>query len=247
MKILPLLIGCLSLTTACEDPSHLNASESPDSQIEITGYLDGSRVHTTVSSPLNSTTPVTLTILGESRAAPPLLTVVATNLRSSVTAETTSGLDGSFVLHLSVLLGDGVNLSLEDVHLPTTVNIDAGEPDEFPALAHHEALYVNRAGFHSNYVFIGVELADPLTEGHLEVRNLSTGYRAVLVGEEDRDNDWLNWLQPDHDSESSHDDFFDLEVGVYFGATLWATPGEELLVYHNLHGVYSQSISIIAP
>lgn len=247
MKTLSLLIGCLCLATACEDPSALNASEQPDSQIEITGYLDGSRIHTTLSSSLSATTPVTMTILGESQAAPPLLTVIATNQRDSSTSSTTAGVDGSFVLYLEVLQNDAVHLSLEGVTLPTVIDIAAEETTEFPALADEDGIYLERAGFHHNYIFLGVELAHSLEEGHLEVRNLSTGYQTVLIGQNDRDHDWMDWLDPEHDADPSEDDLFDLGMDVYFGATLWAEAGQELLLYHNVDGVYSQSITLTAP
>jgi hypothetical protein len=188
-----------------------------------------------------------MTILGDSQAAPPLVTVRATNDRDGSSDDTTSGLDGSFVLHLQVLADDGISLALEGASTPEPVQLAPEESSPFPLLADANSIHLTRSEFNEDYVFLGVELEESLDEGYLEVRNLATGYRAALIGQADRDHDWMDWLHPDHDEEESGDELLDFGLDTYFGTTLWAEPGSQLLLYHTTGGLYSQSVELTAP
>ena len=118
------LLWILISVISCSGPDALDGSENPTNKIEVTGYLDSSKIQTTTSSALNSSTEVVVTIIGAKHAATPKLELTATNERSQLTATTTVEDDGSFLVALPALLGDAIHLSLEGVSTPASVQIE---------------------------------------------------------------------------------------------------------------------------
>ncbi|MED5465411.1 MAG: hypothetical protein VX699_12235 [Myxococcota bacterium] len=253
MKINLVLIGFLALSVGCYTGDTLEDNNGP-AQIEVTGYLDGSRIKTTLSSPLNPTHPVLLSIVGESHAAPPFATVLAHNPRSDETVETSATANGSFLLHLSVLQGDTLAVSLEG-HEPTdSVEIHAENSTPLPPIV-VDGIYLNRSLVRSSYIFVGIHLEEPLQEGQLEILNLDTGYREVLFSNQERNGDWFEWLNilqddDDEDHDTPHDSSpWDHYENLYtlYGGSLQAERGADLLLFYTYRGEYSESLTLQAP
>ena len=173
------LLWILISAIACSGADALDGSEGPSNKIEVTGYLDSSKIQTTTTQPLNSSTEVIVTIIGAKLAATPKLELTATNERSAKTASTTVEDDGSFVVALPALLGDAIHLSLEGISTPATVDIETTNQPDFPELA-EDGLSSGRSEFDPAYVWVGVELAEPLENGWLEMTNLVTGDYTIL-------------------------------------------------------------------
>jgi len=254
MRITLVLIGCLGLIAGCYTSDTLGDNTGP-SQIEVTGYLDGSRIKTTLSNPLSRTHPVILSVMGESHAAPAFATVLGRTPRNDQTVTTNATDDGSFLMHLSVLEGDVVTVSLEGSEATEPVELYAEESAPLPPIV-ADGIYLKRSQVRSRYIFVGVHLEEHLEEGQLEVLNLTTGDRVVLFSNQQHNGDWFEWLNilqgddDDDDHNDAHDSSaWDHYENLYtlYGGTLLAERGADLLLFYTHQGEYSKSLTLQAP
>ena len=238
------LIASVVLAGACSDSGPLNSPNDTTNKIEVTGYLDASKVKTTTSSPLNSSSEVLVTIIGIQDAATPLRELTAINERSGTSNNTIVAQDGSFVVAVPALLGDTINLTVDGAaETPLDVETWDDQP-QFPAIS-EDGILVERSAESPDYIFISIQLITPLESGFLEVMNITNDHYAILEydsephdepGEEESEPE----SEPENDPELPHDDNF-------YSSQLMAEPGDILFIVHNNEGIISEAIEIIAP
>ncbi len=112
-RIVPLLL----LAAACNGPSVADTFQG----VEITGYLDDSRVSVTASEILGEA-PVDAWVIGTSGAAVDLDTVQVDNLTRDERSTGEVRPDGSFTVALQLALGDQLSVGGDTVETPIVVD-----------------------------------------------------------------------------------------------------------------------------
>jgi hypothetical protein len=146
--------------------------------IEVTGWLDPSRIDATSAEPLTTTTPVPLGIAGRPGAAPGRGRITAANQRTAeeVTVSLTSA--GSFVAQLQALENDRVTVRFIDGEDVDAVDLVASIPATFPDVA--APPNVQAPDVHGNAV-VTVTFAGDLVDTQIFVANHNNSEVAELT------------------------------------------------------------------
>ncbi len=236
------IASILFLAGACTGSDLLNSPNDTTDKIEVTGYLDSSKIKTTTSSPLNSSSEVLVTIIGIKDAATPLKELSATNERSATSNTTTVGNDGSFVVAIPALLGDTINLIVDGAEGSTPVDTDTWDDQpEFPEIS-EDGIQVERAEESPDYGFIGLQLIMPIESGFLEVINITNDHFALLA----------NAHGPEGGLDEENEEDLGDESGLppdasFYSTHISAEPSDIIFIIHNDEGVISDAIELVAP
>ena len=167
-QILPLLV-LLDVAPACQPPR--GGPGAGDEAIEITGYLDTSRISWTHYGDRSQ-------VAGQQGATTPEATVVLANLHTEARIEATASVLGAFVLSIPAAAGDHLELWAEEAPEDELVEHDVvTDRPPFPEpLSAHATL-----GPHHDVAVVELSFEPPLEGGHVWVVNPNTDAAASVL------------------------------------------------------------------